>query len=83
MKVFTVLFIILCSIISCQRIETTTTLDIESHIPNSGVLRVEVPGNFGIIGYYIIDTRFDLCFFYTPESVVEVDCNKLEITSNK
>lgn len=56
----------------------TTVLTPSEKIKDNGIITVDVATDNGIgHGYYLWDSRFDLCFFITSRGVLEIDCEKL------
>jgi hypothetical protein len=44
-------------------------------LPNDGIMTIKA----GNLGYYAIDTRFNLCFLVTPEVTIQVPCGPFGI----
>lgn len=57
-------------------LEDRSVMNVEYSEPkNNGVMFISV----GSHGYYIWDSRFNLCFFRSGSAIVQVNCTKLEI----
>lgn len=63
-------------------IEKTIWTNTGNQEPNGGLIYVPVRQYQSQIGYYIIDTNFNLCFLKIDAGLVQVPCESLRL-SNK
>lgn len=61
-------------------VKPMAVIEVEEKIPDNGVLYVPLRKGSIEIGYYIVDTRFDLCFLHVTNALTQVSCENIKIT---